>query len=79
MSTMLISGGPGITYNLLTIANGPGVTTSAIELQIDLGGTDVADNVQNGLGNRAIKKGEVLEALEYIKQAVLADTTYLNQ
>jgi methyl coenzyme M reductase subunit C-like uncharacterized protein (methanogenesis marker protein 7) len=57
----------------VTIATGSAVTTKNIELTVDLG-ADVYDGNAT-VSPRAVKKGEVLEALNKLEQAVLKNLT----
>lgn len=76
MATVLFSINPGNALEDITIATGPAITTKNIELNVDLG-ADVIDGAA-ATSPRAIKKSEVIEALNKIMQAVYKDTTYLN-
>jgi hypothetical protein len=73
MATVLYSINPGLSVEQVTIATGPGCTTNYIELQVDLG-NDITD--PNGVSNpRPIKKGEVVEAIIKLYEAVIKDTS----
>lgn len=74
MSTVLFSINPGNAVEDITIAVGPAITTKNIELNVDLG-NDVTDG-NAASSPRAIKKSEVIEALNKIRQAVYKDVTY---
>ena len=74
--TALFSINPGDSLEDITIAAGPAITTKFIELNVDLG-NDVIDSTADA-GSRPVKKSEVIEAMNKIMQAVLKDTTYLN-
>jgi hypothetical protein len=74
MATVLFSINPGDTLEQITIASGAGITTKNIELQVDLG-NDITDN-NAAATPRPIKKSEVIEALNKIRQAVYKDVTY---
>lgn len=76
MATVLFSINPGDNLSSITIATGPAVTTKYIELNVDLG-ANVVDN-NSTTTPRAIKKSEVIEALNKVSQAVLNDVTYFT-
>lgn len=73
MATLLFSINPGDTLEQVTIASGPAVTTKFIELNIDLG-ADITDS-NAPVSPRAIKRGEVVVALNKLLQAVEKNTT----
>jgi len=49
----------------------------AVEVRIDQTATAITDGL-SGTGTRALKRGEVIQHLEYLIQAILRDTS-LNQ
>lgn len=74
MATWRLSINPGDTLEQVTAATGAAIVSKNIELTVDLG-TDVTD-AASATNPRGIKRGEVLEALDKLKQWVLKDATF---
>lgn len=74
MVTWRMSINPGDTLENITAAAGAAVVTKNIELTVDLG-NDVTDG-NAAASPRAIKRGEILEALMKLMQWVEKDTNF---
>jgi len=73
MATWRMSINPGDTLEQVTAATGAATVTKFIELTVDL-----ANNITDGnaVSPRAIKRGEIVEALIKLIQWVEKDTTF---
>ena len=71
MATRRYSINPGDSVDTITIATGSAVATKTIELTVELATTAVND----AGSTRALKKGEIYEALEKLQEAIIRDTT----
>jgi hypothetical protein len=63
--------------NLQTVTSGtnaPAAGNGAIELRYDQTATAITDAAYAG-GTRALKKGEVLQMIRVLEEAIIADTT----
>jgi len=75
VATVRYSINVGDTVESITVAAGAATVSKFIELTIDTATTRITDKGST----RAIKKGEVLIALDNLKQKILADSANLNQ
>jgi hypothetical protein len=76
MSTWRLSIGPSETLENVIAATGAATASKPIELTVDLAATVTDSN--SPVSPRPVKRGEVLVALEILKQQVLRDNTFFQ-
>lgn len=69
MATRIYALAPGLTYTNVQENIGPTATSAAIAIVVDLATTVVSD----GATTRTVRKQEVLDAIETLRQYILTD------